>query len=79
MKPSLLVKFFFLSLFYGTAAVTVYLAYKLGNNAAVLGAISQTSTILTVLLSVVLLKETSSLWKKLLGSLLSFIGVLLIG
>lgn len=83
LKPlfaaAVLGKLSLLSLFYATAAITVYLAYKVGSNVAVLSALSQLSTIFTVLLAVVFLKETSSLWKKLLGSLLAFIGVVLIG
>lgn len=78
-KPSILIKLVLLSIVYGTAALTVYLAYQLGHNAAVLGALSQTSTILTVLLAVIFLKETSQLWKKVLGAIIAFIGVVLIG
>lgn len=78
-RPETLIKLIILSIVYGTAAVTVYLAYQMGHNAAVLGAISQLSTILTVLLAIVFLKETSVLWKKAFGAVVAFIGVILIG
>ena len=78
-QPNILLKLILLSVVYGTAALTVYMAYQVGHNAAVLGALSQTSTILTVILAVIFLKETSQLWKKVLGAIIAFIGVVLIG
>lgn len=83
MKPLLkvdtLMKISFLALVYGLSAVTVFLAYQVGHNAAQLGALNQLATVMTVLLAIIVLKETSDLWKKVLGSLLAFIGAILIG
>lgn len=77
--PHILLKLFLLCTIYATAAVTVVLAYQAGRNAAQLGALSQTTTILTVLFAVIFLKETSNLWKKIIGAVLAFVGIVLIG
>jgi len=77
--PGVFWKLLIFSTLWGTAAVTVFQAYQIGRNAAQLSVLAQTSTILTVVLSILILKETSNLWKKVLGSILAFIGVILIG
>lgn len=64
---------------YAIAALTVYGAYQVARNAAELSAISQFATVLTVLLAVVFLKETTYVLRKLIGAILAFIGVVLIG
>ncbi len=83
MKPLLgkktLPKILLLTFIYAISGVTIFLAYQVGRNAAQLGALSQLSTIFTVLLAIFILKETSELWKKMLGSIIAFIGVVLIG
>lgn len=67
-----------LALLFATSAVTSLLAYQAGNNSAQLGAIFQVSTILTILLAIFVLKETSSIKIKFIAGVLSFIGILLI-
>lgn len=76
--PTFLKMFLFSSL-YAVAAFAIYSAYAVARNAAELIAISQISTILTVLLAVIILKETSHLWKKLIAAVVAFVGVVLIG
>ncbi|HEX8965850.1 MAG TPA: EamA family transporter [Patescibacteria group bacterium] len=78
MNKALLVRIIILSIIYAIFGVTILLAYKYGGDASQIGAISQISTIITVLLSIIFLKETSDLWKKVIGALLGFLGVILI-
>jgi len=77
--PGILWRFISFSILYAIAAITVYSAYLYGRNAAQLSALSQSTTILTVILSIVLLKETKGLFIKLLAIALAFIGVILLG
>lgn len=65
-------------IFYGLAAILIYTAFKIGNNAAQIAPLFQLTTILTVVLGIIFLKERENLLKKLLGAVLSFIGVILI-
>ncbi|MBI2641231.1 EamA family transporter, partial [Candidatus Roizmanbacteria bacterium] len=67
-----------LAIAYGTASITYLSAYKLGNNAAQIGTIFQVSSILTVLLAIIILKEKSGIPMKIVAAVLSFIGVLLV-
>lgn len=76
---SIFSKIVLLAFFYAISYVTLFLAYKLGNNAGELGILNQTSTIVTVFLSIVFLKETTDVWKKVFGAIIAFIGVVLIG
>ena len=76
--PTLLKMLFFSSL-YAVGAFAVYTAYAVARNAAELSAVSQLSTILTVLLAIVILKESSHLFKKLIAAVIAFFGVVLIG
>lgn len=82
MKPLLetktLIKLLILGVFYSVSAITIFLAYQVGQNAAQIGPLNLTSTILTVILSVVILKETDFLLRKLIGTIISFVGVLLL-
>lgn len=57
----------------------LYYAYQLGRNAAQISAIFQTTAILTVILAVVLLRETSRLWLKLAAVVICVAGVMLVG
>src|SRR5260221_13876494 len=79
LLPGVFWKLLVFSILWGTGAVTIFLSYQIGRNAAQLSVLAQTSTILTVILSILILKETSNLWKKELGSVLAFLGVILIG
>jgi len=78
-RPMTALKIGTLALIYGISAVTVFVAYQVGHNAAQLGALNQLSTVVTVLFAIIFLRETSNLWKKVLGALLSFVGAVLIG
>lgn len=82
MKPLLekakLAKLLLLGIFYAISAITVFLAYQVGRNAAQIAPLNQTSTIITVLFGIIFLKESAQLAKKLVGTIVSFIGVLLL-
>lgn len=82
MKPLLetktLLKLVLLSVFYAISSITIFLAYQVGKNATQIAPLNQTATIITVVLSVIFLKERSDLLKKLIGAIISFIGVILI-
>lgn len=66
------------SMFYGISALTVFQAYKNGGEASVISPISQTSVLMTVVISYLLLKERDRLFNKALGSLLVLSGVWLL-
>src|SRR3989344_2150565 len=65
-------KILLLACIYGVTSISYLLAYKLGNNAAQLGALFQISSILTVLFAIFFLKERSSLPMKIAAGILSF-------
>lgn len=64
--------------FVSITALTYYLAYQLANNAAQLASINQTSTLLTVILAIVFLKEKTHIIRKILAAVLSVIGAILV-
>lgn len=66
------------SFLFAIATITLFLAYQFGKNAAQIGILNQTSTIITVIFSIIFLKETSDLWRKILGAIAGFIGIVLI-
>jgi len=82
MKPlfekQTLSKLGLLGVFYAISAITIFLAYQVGKNASQIAPLNQTATIVTVVLSVIFLRERSDLLRKLLGAIISFVGVVLI-
>jgi len=76
-KRTLLKTLFFCS-FFAAGAITYYTALQRTTNLPQATTINTTSVILTALLSIIFLKETSFLKRKLLGALLSFIGLILV-
>lgn len=75
----MLIKMLLFSLFSAMSAITVYLAYQRSGNAAEIGVIAQLATIATVLFAIIFLKETTHVLRKIIGSTIAFIGVVLIG
>lgn len=67
-----------LGLFYGTAAVTVFLSYQHGGDVSQVGPISQTQAVLTVFLGALILKEKKQLAHKFLGAIATVGGVALL-
>ena len=68
-----------LGVLYATSAITIFLAYKVGRNAAQIAPLNQTATIVTVVLAIIFLKEKAQLARKIIGAIFSFIGVVLVG
>jgi drug/metabolite transporter (DMT)-like permease len=82
MKPlfekKTLLKLGLLTVFYAVSAITIFLAYQIGKNASQIAPLYQTTAILIVILSVIFLKERANLITKLIGAIISFIGIILI-
>lgn len=77
-KSKIFPKLALLGSIYGIAYLTYNSAYFSSNNAAQIAAIFQVSSVITVLLAIILLKEKSKLLLKLLAATVGFIGVLLV-
>ncbi|KKR33974.1 MAG: hypothetical protein UT63_C0009G0004 [Candidatus Gottesmanbacteria bacterium GW2011_GWC2_39_8] len=60
------------------ASITFFLALQTGYNSSQISAISQVSTVVTVLLAIVFLKENDRLVKKIIAAVFSAIGVILL-
>lgn len=73
-----LTKVILLGVFFAISATTYLMAYQAGRNAAQLASINQTQTVLTVIAATIILKERQDTMKKIIASILTFIGVLLV-
>lgn len=73
-----LLKLGLLSFFSAISTITFFLAYQVGKNASQIATLNQIATIVIVVLSVIFLRERSDLLRKLLGAVISFVGVILI-
>lgn len=78
LKGQVFLKLAICSFFYAADAFAIYMAYKMGGPANVISPISATSLIFTVIISYIFLKERDRVWNKILGTLLTFIGILLL-
>ncbi len=74
----ILSKMIFLCVFYALSAITFFYALRIGNNSSQIATINLTSVILTVLLSVLILREREDFLKKIIAALLSFVGLILV-
>lgn len=79
LTKDFMVKLGILGILYAVSAITIFLAYQIGRNAAQIAPLNQTATIVTVVLAIVFLKEKAQLARKIIGAALSFIGVVLVG
>jgi drug/metabolite transporter (DMT)-like permease len=73
------IKMTFLCIIYAISILFFFIAIQSGPNVSLVVSLSLLSVLLTVIFGIVFLKERSELGKKLLGSMLSIIGLLLIG
>jgi len=78
LNKKMLIKLGLLAILYATSAITIFLAYQVGRNATQIAPLNQTATILTVILAMIFLKERKYLPQKLIGVILSFLGILLL-
>lgn len=74
---TVVVKTLSVALFYGLSAITFFAGLQATTNSSQFATISLTSTIAIVILSIIFLKERDHLWKKIIGTALSFAGLLL--
>lgn len=72
----ILFKLLICSFFYALSAITIYEAYKRGGEASVISPVQQSSIVFTVIIGYIFLKERDRFPNKLLGTALTFIGVL---
>lgn len=78
MRKNFLYKMAFLCLLYGLSAVTFFAALQITPNSSQLFSINSFGAIITVVLSILVLKEKDHMWKKILGVVVSVAGLLLI-
>ncbi|MCL5675686.1 MAG: DMT family transporter [Patescibacteria group bacterium] len=79
LEKNLFFKVSVMSFFQSLAVITFLLALKAGNNSSQVSSINEVSIILTVILSIIFLKERDFLDRKLSGALLAFLGLILMG
>ncbi|KKQ50571.1 MAG: hypothetical protein US67_C0004G0015 [Candidatus Woesebacteria bacterium GW2011_GWD1_38_10] len=77
-KKDRAVKITLLCLFDTLGMLSLYRAYQVGQNAAVIGPLRATSIIVTVILAAIFLKERNNIKNKLIGAFVSVIGVYLL-
>jgi len=78
LKKSILPKIIILCTIYAFSAISFFAALKIGKTSSQVASVNLTSVIITVLLSIIFLKEREAIPKKILGAILSFVGLLLI-
>lgn len=76
-NKKILMRMLLLATVFGFASLASMQAYKIGNINLIV-ALQQTGIVLTTLIGIIFLKETSSLWRKILSSVICFVAVLLI-
>jgi len=72
------VKLLLLSLFDALGTLALYLAYQVGRNASVISPLSATRVLVTTILAIVVLKERTNVVNKILGAIVTVIGVILL-
>lgn len=71
-------RIFLFTFLYSIAAIGFFYAFKLADNISLVAAVGQSSTILTVILGIIILKEKDNIPKKLFAAGLSFVGLMLL-
>ncbi|MDP2873809.1 MAG: EamA family transporter [bacterium] len=77
-EKAMLKKLLVLAVLFAVSAITIFLAYQVGKNAAQIAVLGQTATIVTVLLAIVFLREKNDILKKIAGAAISLLGVILV-
>jgi drug/metabolite transporter (DMT)-like permease len=78
LKPSQLKKMLIIVVFYATSAITIFTAYTVGQNAAVISVLNKTSSLLIVLAGIVFLNERENVARKVVGASIALLGVALL-
>lgn len=77
-QPKIFSKIAIMSIIYGLGAITFFTSLKIAPTSSQVVSINLTSIIVTVLLAIILLKETDNLPVKLLATALSFAGLIML-
>lgn len=56
--------------------IALYLAYQVGRNASVIGPLSATRVLLSVILATIILKERNNITNKIIGAIITVIGII---
>jgi drug/metabolite transporter (DMT)-like permease len=78
LRPKIIMKVFLLCIFYFIANVTFFTALKIGSNSSQVTTAALTNVIVTVILSIIFLKERTNMWRKIIGATISFVGLVVI-
>lgn len=76
---SIFSKFFLMSVIQLSTLALFLKALQIGNNSSQITIITESYIIVTVILGIIFLKETNNLKRKIIGSIIAFIGIILIG
>lgn len=79
LEKRLFAKIMILCLIYSASAVTFFAALQMATNSSQVVNINLAGIIVTVILSIIILKERTNIIKKIVGAILAFIGLVLIG
>jgi drug/metabolite transporter (DMT)-like permease len=79
LKPDVISKFLPFCLFYASQSILYFTALKMTTNTSQFGGIDLLGGILTVIMSIFLLKEHQNLLIKIISAIISFFGLMLIG
>jgi len=75
---SVLKKMLFMAVFQFASTLTLLKAFQIGNNSSQISSLTEINVVLTVLIGIVLLREHENIYRKLLGSGISLVGLLLL-
>lgn len=78
IKKDIIGKLLICGIFYSAMIFTIFEAYKRGGQVSIISPIQQSALILTVITSYFILKEKDRMANKIIGTILTFIGVLLL-
>lgn len=77
-KKDKAIKVFALGLFDVIGSLALFLSYQAGGKASVIGPLSSTRVIITVILAMLILKERNNITNKIIGAVVTLIGVMLL-
>lgn len=77
-QPRIFMKILVLCIVVAVSVLTMFLAFQIGSNSSQIVSLSLTNVIVAVLLSIILLGEKENIIKKIIATILSFVGVFLL-